>query len=116
MLSALARVEVPSALWRMSMDGRISAADAGLVVREFEVDWREELGGPRRFQPIAITTELLAVAAALTGTHNLRSLDAIQLASALAAREADEGCDTIVVLDERLRRAAATERFELLPA
>ena len=114
-VSALARVEVVSALWRQSSGGEIGVVEAGALVREFGSDWDGTRTESRRFQPVAATRSLLERAAALTGTHGLRSLDAIQLASALAARDAEPECRTMVVLDELLRRAAAAERFDLLP-
>lgn len=114
-VSALARVEVVSALWRKLAIGDTTIDDALRMVRQFEADWRGEESSPPRYDAIVLGEPLLIRAAALTGTHQLRSLDAIQLASALAARDAEPGCQTMAVLDARLRRAAATERFDLLP-
>ncbi len=110
-VSALARVEVASALWQKAALGDLAAADAARLVRSFEADW---MSGT--FAAVRLDGGLLAHAAGLSGIHRLRSLDAIQLACALAARAAEPACRAMVVLDERLRRAAATERFELLPA
>ena len=114
-VSALARVEVASAFWRKARDGFIGAEVAGIVLRKFEDDWYGWRDLPPRFQRIGVAAAILARAAALTATHSLRTLDAIQLASALAAREAEPACRTMVVLDERLRDAAARERFDILP-
>lgn len=60
------------------------------------------------FQHIALTTPLLAHAATLVTTHHalaLRSLDAIQLAAALAAGP----LDAFFTHDQRLRDAAMAE-------
>ena len=113
-VSDIARVEVVSALWRQAADGLFDAVDAGLFIRAFEADWQAP-AEPSVFQRVAATPFVLTLAAGLTGTHRLRTLDAIQLASAIAARDAEPGCRTVVALDERLRYAAAAERFELLP-
>jgi predicted nucleic acid-binding protein len=48
--------------------------------------------------------------------HRLRGADAVQLASALVAREADPDVNTMAVFDRRLRTAASTEGLALLPA
>ncbi len=109
--SDLARVEVPSALWRKIELGDMAATDVARLVREFEADWRGT-----RYRSIALVTTVLERAAGLTGTHRLRSLDAIQLACALEARDAARECRTMVVLDARLRNAAAAEGFDILPA
>jgi uncharacterized protein len=114
-VSELARVEVVAALWKQERAGVITASDAQLIVSEFEADWRGEAVDERRYYPVAAATAVLERAAATAATHGLRALDAIQLASALAARDADPECRTFLALDERLRRAAATERFDLLP-
>lgn len=115
-VSDIARVEVTSALWRQADDGLFSAVDASTFIREFEADWHGAPHDPPRFRAIGVTESVLTRAAGLTRTHRLRTLDAIQLASALAARDAEPECRTMVVLDERLRSAAAAERFDILPA
>jgi hypothetical protein len=46
----------------------------------------------------------------------LRGADAVQLASALLARQADPAVSMMAVFDERLRAAASAEGFTLLPA
>lgn len=43
-VSALARVEVPAALWRKSRTGELSARDAGIFCAAFEADWFDEQG------------------------------------------------------------------------
>jgi hypothetical protein len=39
----------------------------------------------------------------------------VQLASAIAARDADSDCATVACFDQPLRRAATAEAFDLLP-
>jgi predicted nucleic acid-binding protein len=110
-VSDLARVEVVSALWRKLELAELTSVEAAHLVRDFEADWTG-----LRFRSVQLRAAVLARAAGLSGTHRLRSLDAIQLASALTTRDVEPDCSTMVVLDERLRKAAATERFALLPA
>lgn len=111
-VSDLARVEVVSALWRQGMGHGLGPEETHAVVRRFESDWHADAP---RFRSIAIIEDVLTQAARLAVVHGLRTLDAIQLASALATRAAEPECRTMAVLDERLRRAAAAEGFTLLP-
>ena len=104
-----------SALWRKAAIGEVGAEETALAVRRFESDWFGARAEMRRYRSVALRDVVLERAASLTGTRGMRSLDAIQLASALAAREVEPDCRTIAVLDQRLRRAAATEGFDLLP-
>lgn len=59
---------------------------------------------------------MLETAAQVSATHALRAYDAVQLASALAAREADPGCTEFACYDADLRAAAARSGFSLIPA
>ncbi len=47
--------------------------------------------------------------------YGLRAYDAVQLASAEAARAADPGCDSFACFDASLRDAAAGAGFALYP-
>lgn len=114
-VSALARVEVASALWRKARQHGLTAAEAGAVLREFDADWSESSGDEALYRAVGVDA-VMERAARVTASHELRAMDAIQLASALAVRDAEPECRTMIVLDERLRRAAAAERFDLLPA
>jgi predicted nucleic acid-binding protein len=109
-VSAIARVEVPAAIWRKHRLGQLSAADAGVLISAFEADWYDATGP---FVPIAAGGAVLADAAALVGTHGLRAYDAVQLASAVAARAADPEVDTVLCFDADLSEAAAREGFGL---
>lgn len=88
--------------------------DAQLLTSAFEADWSGTVSAPGRFAVVAITAELLDEAARLCARHGLRAYDAIQLASAVAARNVNSECD-LAVYDQPLRRAAAAEGFSLLP-
>lgn len=114
--SAIARVEVPAAIWRKQRLEEISAEDAQVLVAAFEADYYgTDEDGPR-FAVIALTDTCLRGAARLAAVHPLRAYDAVQLASALAAREADDDCSWFAGFDAELNRAAAAEGFELLAA
>jgi predicted nucleic acid-binding protein len=114
-VSALARVEVPSALWQKHRLGLLEAADAQLLVDAFEADLAGEPRGPARLVGVGLPLRLLERAAKLSAVHGLRAFDAVQLASACAAREADAGCAAFACFDQALRRAAAAEGFTLIP-
>lgn len=115
-VSQVARVEVPAALWRKQRTGQLSAAEVQVLVADFESDWFGTPDEQSRFAVVALVPGVLEDAARLTGTHGLRALDAIQLASGRAARAAAPSCGTFAALDERLRAAAAAEGFALVPA
>ncbi len=111
-ISQLCRVELPAALWRKNRTGTLPAEDAQVLIRAFENDmFRPD--GP--LVPIRITARILDDAASLTATHGLRACDAVQLATARAAREIDLNCRTVAAFDTELRVAAAREGFRLLP-
>ncbi len=114
-VSGLVRVEVPSALWRKQRDGQLTSTVARLLVDGFEADLDGVPGGRWRFVTIRVSRSALAQAAQLVAVHGLRSLDAIQLASALQARSAAPDVETFACFDERLASAAAAEGFRVVP-
>jgi uncharacterized protein len=85
-VSGLSRVEVSAAIWRKHRNGELSAADARLLVDAFLADWVDARREPARFVSVAPTANVLVDAVTLTGVHGLRAYDAVQLASARAAR------------------------------
>lgn len=107
-VSAVARVEVPAALWRKSRTGELAVEDAAVLVQAFEADWTD---ADRRMLPISLRPALLVDAARLTGTHGLRAYDALQLACARAARAVDAHVDAFLCFDDELRDAAARDGF-----
>ncbi|CAN5296069.1 hypothetical protein BH09ACT13_BH09ACT13_07290 [soil metagenome] len=113
-VSGLARVEVPAALWRKHRLGELSAEDAGVLVEEFEWDL---VGEPERelgFGVLGVTADILDEAARSVARHPLRASDAVQLASALVARTADPSLTTFACFDEALTAAAVAEGFTVL--
>jgi predicted nucleic acid-binding protein len=115
-VSQLARVEVPAALWRKQRMGELSAEYAGVLTAAFVADYFGADDELPRFATVALTAAILDDAAELTGTRGLRAYDALQLASARAAAAADDGCSEFAAFDVALREAAIAEGFDVVPA
>lgn len=116
MVSCVARVEVPSAIWRKSRIGELGSSDASLLVAEFEADYYGDAESPPRFAVVAHPDPVLSDAAQLVATRALKACDAVQLATARAARTADPSCSAFACFDSELRDAAAADGFHLIPA
>ena len=114
-VSQLARVEVPAALWRKQRIGELSVEDAHILVTEFEFDLCGGDGADAVLTAVAPIAAVLDRAARLAATHGLRAYDCVQLASAIIVRDVDPECRTFAAFDDQLRGAAATEGFTLLP-
>jgi predicted nucleic acid-binding protein len=114
-VSQLARVEVPAAIWRKQRMGFLGAREAGLLVEEFEADYYGTQTELPRFAAVAASDLVVDTASRLAGVHGLRAYDALQLATAQVARSADPGCRTFVAYDADLCKAAVGEGFGLLP-
>jgi hypothetical protein len=114
-VSQLARVEVPAALWRKHRLGELSASDAGVLVSAFEADYFGTGEQPARFFVVGVTAQILDYAARLVAAHGLRAYDATQLASARAVDDAIPKGLAFLVFDKTLRSAAAAEGLALLP-
>jgi hypothetical protein len=92
----------------------LSAEDTAVLVEEFEWDWFGEPDGEVSFAVLGITHDILAEAARSVARHPLRAFDAVQLASALAARAADSSLLSFACFDETLAVAARAEGFTVL--
>jgi uncharacterized protein len=114
-VSQLCRVEVPAALWRKQRTGEITSAEASDLVAEFEADYFGTAAEPARFVAVPVTADVLDTAARATGTYGLRAYDAVQLGSAMLAREAAPEIAAVLAWDGELRDAAARERFTVQP-
>ena len=115
-VSAIARVAVPAALWRKQRLGQLSVTDSAQLTSAFQADYRGSGNGePPRLVAVAVTDGVLEAAADLVAVHPLRAYDAVQLASAAAARSAEPACRTFACFDTALRTAAARVGFRLLP-
>lgn len=105
---ALARVEVPAALWRTSRTAELDDDAAAVLAQAFEGEWHDPAGP---FVPVAVRAPVLERATALVAAHALRAYDAVQLGCAVAARAVDPQIDTFLCFDVELRRAAVREGF-----
>jgi predicted nucleic acid-binding protein len=103
--SAIAYVEVHSALGRRRRGGDLSPADFRRSTREFEEGWE-------RYVRVDVADPLVREAARLAVEHLLRAYDAIHLASALAVRVG--GGTMFASWDDDLDSAAAGEGFPLI--
>ncbi len=122
-ISELARVELPSALYKVERIRGYSQALTDTAINRFLADLR--LSAPTRrlkvFEIVPLSDQVLTLADALlrrfrTGTpYALRSLDAIQLASAVLARSAlpptERAHITFVTVDRQLRGVAGADGF-----
>ena len=104
-VSALSGVEVPSAFARLRRDGHLSGAQADVLHRRLT---RDLSGGDL---VVLDVDPVLDAAARLLQRHPLRAGDAVQLASASAAREVDPSVTELLCFDRRLGAAAAAEGF-----
>ena len=105
-VSRLTEVEVPSAIARRLREGRVSEPDRDAVVKAF-------LDDMHRWEVIELSSDVARRALALLSSHSIRAGDAIQLASALLARDrAGSILSQFVASDVRLPAAA---RLEGLP-
>jgi predicted nucleic acid-binding protein len=114
-VSTLARVEVPAAIWRKQRTGEIDINDALVLTRAFEADYAGAPDKPPRFVAVEVSDEVLRRGAQLVANHGLRAYDAVQLASALRTRELDERCETFAAFDQGLVRAAVSEGLKPFP-
>jgi predicted nucleic acid-binding protein len=115
-IAGLTRVELPAALWRKHRQGQLSAGAATVLASAFEVDFYGTDEVEPRFAKIRLDDAILSAAGRLVTRLPLRAGDAIQLASAVAARSAGRDVTSFAAFDAHLRTAAAIEGFALVPA
>ena len=106
--SRIAYVEVRRALARARQvrPRRLSARQYGKALSEFNADWP-------RYLRLAINERLIHAAGDLAETHLLKSMDALQLASVVALRDAVPDSLLFSSWDDNLNKAARTEGFTL---
>lgn len=102
--------EVLAAIWAKALRGELSEPQASVIDRAFVADLRRG-----RFVVLPAAEDVIARSFACVRRHRLRGADAVQLASALLARDADPAVGTMAVFDQHLRAAASAEGFALLP-
>lgn len=110
-MSALSMTEVLGAMWGKALRGELSEPQASVLDRAFVADLRRG-----RFAVLPVAEEVITRSLECVRRHRLPGADAVQLASALLAREADPDVGAMAVFDQRLRAAASAEGFTLLPA
>jgi uncharacterized protein len=110
-VSALSMAEVLAAVWGKTLRGELSAPQASVLDRAFIADIRQG-----RFEVLPVADYVIARSLECIRRHRLRGADAVQLASAMLARQADPAVSMMAVFDPRLRAAASAEGFTLLPA
>ena len=114
-VSSLSRVEVVSAIRRKQRLGELDASHANALCRDVEADFDATGQTGTDLSPISVSVDVLQRAAALLARHSLRAADAVQLSSAMFARDADAEVSVFVCFDARLRDAAVEEGFQLVP-
>jgi predicted nucleic acid-binding protein len=105
--AAITPLEVASGLWRRRHNGVLTLSQHERAERRFALlsrTWRE----------VAYSPDIIEIARDVLGRHALRSLDALQLASAIWISSTDRKLP-FVTLDEKLAVAAGTEGFAILP-
>lgn len=107
--SRLSQVEVVSALARREREGAFTVAERDRAVRTLSKDLTAWI-------LVELTSELAADAQTLLVRHELRSGDAIQLASCLYLQRESGQRIPFAAFDERLNGAARTEGLMLLSA
>lgn len=105
--AAITPVEISSALWRRRHAGILTLED------HERAEWRfAQLSA--RWSEVAQSPQIFDIAMRLLARHSLRSLDVLQLASALAIVRVT-ALLPFVTLDKKLIAAARAEGFPVLP-
>ena len=105
-MARLSEVEVASAVCRRSREGLLSAVEREGILAALRSDIEA-------FVVVELSPEVVVRARQLLKEYPLRSVDAIQLASALVLAEASGEPVTFVAFDVALRQAAAGEGLRL---
>lgn len=114
-ISALAWVEVPAALWRKQRMGELSIEEVNDLTAQFERDYRGSPSREPRFVTVSVAESILMHATTLAGAYGLRAYDAVQLSTAVRAREITDPGLQFVAFDRELKLAAAREGFAVIP-
>jgi predicted nucleic acid-binding protein len=104
-ISALSTVEFISLLARRQREGNLSSADFNRLRSDFLFHVQ------RQYRVIALRQIVLVQAQRLVARHPLRTLDALQLASAVAAARALGAFPFFVSGDQKLLAVATAEGF-----
>ena len=101
-------IECKSAIYRRHRENPLPRALLGTALQRLELFLDHS-------DTVAATEDVRRRAGRLLAVHPLRAADALQLAAALVFCEDDPIGESFVCLDDRLRDAALSEGFQLLP-
>ena len=105
--SGLTRIEARSVICRLRKGGRIDSDSAARILSSIDSEINRMVE-----QPLSNAVQNLA--AILVDRHSIRSLDAIQLGSAIVARDLMAASDMLFIAsDKTLLEAAHKEGFEI---
>ncbi|QDA31717.1 type II toxin-antitoxin system VapC family toxin [Thermococcus indicus] len=104
-ISELAILEMTSALNRRFLSGELTKRKLEWVLERFYSDLEN-------YVVVTISSETISLATSFVLKHGLKTLDSLQLASALKIK--DE-VSVFVTFDEKLKNAAEKEGFTVLP-
>ncbi|WP_297062302.1 type II toxin-antitoxin system VapC family toxin [Thermococcus sp.] len=104
-ISELAIVELTSALNRRYLSGHITRSKLEWVLERFYLDLED-------YVIVPLTSDTLSLATTLVLKHGLKTLDSLQLASALKIKD---DLSLFVTFDERLKKAAEKENLKVAP-
>lgn len=107
-VSRLSEAEISSALARRRREGALTAAAYTRALRALRHDMEQ-------LHVVELSPVVVAAVHPLLVRHALRAGDALQLACALALREALGSDVTLVVYDRRRHAAGRAEGFEVRP-
>ncbi|KUH34749.1 hypothetical protein APY94_00800 [Thermococcus celericrescens] len=104
-ISELAIVEMTSALMRRHLSGELKKSTLEWALERFYSDLED-------YVVVPISSETISLATSLVIKHGLKTLDSLQLASALRIKDEAK---VFVTFDEKLKNAAEKEGFTVLP-
>ena len=104
-ISALSQIEARSAICRLRKERRMTSDEATVVLDAISAEMRRLIEQP-------VNPQVIEAANALVDRHTLRALDAVQLGSAVIARELLGRQEMrLVSSDQNLLEAAQVEGF-----
>lgn len=104
-VSDLTFTETHAAVRRRQREGALTARQSANILRAFVADWS-------RLVRVAVSPHVLRVSVNLLERHALRSLDALQLASAISVADGAPFRLSFGAADRRLAEAAAAEGLD----
>lgn len=107
-ISELAILEMTSALNRRFLSGELTKRKLDWVLERFYSDLED-------YVVVTISSETISLATSLVLKHGLKTLDSLQLASALRIKGIKDEASVFVTFDEKLKNAAEKEGFTVLP-